>query len=431
MKAQLALLLVPFGIWAQGRFDVVELPKPEGNTYRYAQSEPSIAISPKNPKHVIAGSILNNYYYSKDGGHSWKSKMIESPYGVYGDPVTLFDQKSRVYYFHLSNYKKTSYLDRIVCQSAKKYCKKFNEGTFPSPNGTKVQDKHWVVVNPENNELYMTWTQFDEYNSSDPKDSSVIVFSKSNDQGRTWSEPRRISHFAGDCLDSDETVEGAVPAVGPDGEVYVTWTGPKGLVMQKSMDAGETWLPVEKILGPQLGGWDINVPGMCRANGLPVLKCDLSDGPHRGTLYLNWTDQRNGEDNTDVFLMKSIDGGETWTAPARVNQDKSERHQFFTWMDVDPSTGYLYFAYYDRRNTTENDTEVFLSYSWDGGATFHDELISKEPFTPDSTFFFGDYLNIAAVEGKIRPIWPSYHEGNVKLWVAIIDEMDFMKVKDD
>ncbi|MBK7266279.1 MAG: hypothetical protein IPI12_08095 [Ignavibacteriales bacterium] len=40
----------------------------------------------------------------------------------------------------------------------------------------------------------------------------------------------KISDKSGDCVDEDNTVEGAVPAVGPNGEVYVSWTGPYGLL---------------------------------------------------------------------------------------------------------------------------------------------------------------------------------------------------------
>ncbi|MFT5860025.1 MAG: hypothetical protein ACI865_002133 [Flavobacteriaceae bacterium] len=367
---------------------------------------------------------MTDYYYSKNGGESWKSKKMESPYGVYGDPVTIFDEEGRVYYFHLASYNKTSHLDRIVCQSAKKVCKKFNDGTSPKPNGKKVQDKHWIVVNPETNELYMTWTQFDAYNSEDPKDTSIIVFSKSSDQGMTWSDPLRISKYGGDCLDDDNTVEGAVPAVGVNGEIYVTWTGPNGLVMQKSLDGGETWLSEEKELEKQWGGWTLTIPGIYRANGLPILKCDLSDGPNRGTLYLNWCDQRNGDDDTDVWLMKSTDGGDRWSEPIRVNQDTSKHHQFFTWMDIDQSTGFLYFVYYDRRNQLDTQTDVYMSASLDGGKTFTDTRISKSAFTPSEEFFFGDYLNVAAVNGVIRPIWPRYDSGEVSLWVALLAEND-------
>jgi hypothetical protein len=237
----------------------------------------------------------------------------------------------------------------------------------------------------------------------------------------------RISKFGGDCVDGDNTVEGAVPAVGPNGEIYVTWTGPKGLVFQKSLDGGVTWLNEEIQIQRHYGGWDLTIPGIYRANGLPILKCDLSDGPNRGTLYLNWCDQKNGEDDTDSWLLKSTDGGETWSERIKVNQDDSGNHQFFTWISVDQSTGYLYFVYYDRRNHSDTQTDVYISTSRDGGETFTDTRISKSPFTPNPNLFFGDYLNIDAVDGVIRPIWPRVDDGNFTLWVALIEESLLIK----
>jgi len=400
---------------------VVKLDRPPEAKYASSQTEPSIAINPNNPDHIVAGTVLNDFYYSNDGGKSWISESLRSTYGVWGDPVLMFDTANTAYYFHLASYKETSHLDRIVCQKAQineegeLHAADFDAGTFTEPNGTKVQDKHWTALNTRTNEIYMTWTQFDAYNSKKPEDSSIIVFSKSSDQGATWSTPKRISFYAGDCRDDDDTVEGAVPAVGPNGEIYVTWTGPKGLVMQKSLDGGETWLPKEKMLEPQLGGWTLNIPGLSRANGLPILKCDTESG----VLYLNWCDQRNGEEDTDVWLMKSEDGGDSWSTPIRVNQDNSGRHQFFTWMTLDEESGYLFFVYYDRRNTEGVDTEVYVSYSTDQGVTFEDVKVSKKAFTPNPDLFFGDYLNIDATGGHVAAIWPILNgKGKIELYVG-------------
>ena len=407
---------------AQTAFKSVKLEPSSLMAMIYGQSEPSIAIDPKNPNIIAAGAILNEYYYSMNGGETWKSTKLKSKYGVWGDPVLMFDTTGKFYYFHLANYKKTSWIDRIVCQSSNSVDGKFNQGTFPKPNGTKAQDKHWTVLDPATNTIYMTWTQFDAYDSKDPKDRSIIVFSKSADQGATWSDPIRISKFDGDCLDGDNTVEGAVPAVGPNGEIYVTWTGPKGLVMQRSLDGGKTWLAEEQQLHVQHGGWELKIPGMFRANGLPILVSDLSNGLNRGNLYLNWCDQKNGENDTDSWLSVSKDGGENWSEPVKVNQDASKRHQFFTWMTIDQTNGNLYFVYYDRRNYDDSRTDVYVSMSTDGGKTFHDAKINDTPFIPNEKVFFGDYLNIAAVNGVIRPIWPRMDEGKISLWVTLLTD---------
>ena len=388
--------------------------------YAFNECEPSIAINPRNPQEISAGTVLQGYHFSSDGGQTWKSSALKSPFGVYGDPVLQYDNSGRLYYFHLSDYSKGTHLDRILCQVADNPGQ-FSKGSFPKPNGTKVQDKHWVVIDPKTNVVYMTWTQFDAYDSADPKDSSIIVFSKSLDRGLSWTEPVRISKFGGDCLDGDNTVEGAVPALGPNGELYVCWTGPRGIMFQKSTDGGLTWLSEERKLADHIGGWDLQIPGIYRANGLPFLMSDLSGGPHNGTLYLNWCDQRNGSDNTDVWLLKSTDGGTTWSAPIQVNQDKAAKHQFLTSMTIDPVRGDLHFVYYDRRRHEDNRTDVVWATSTNGGESFKEQRISTQPFVPSPMVFFGDYLGIAAYDGRIRPIWPRMDNGQITLWVALID----------
>jgi hypothetical protein len=63
-----------------------------------------------------------------------------------------------------------------------------------------------------------------------------------------------------------------------------------------------------------------------------------------------------------------------------------------------------------------------MSVSKDGGKTFIDTKLSKTPFIPYKEVFFGDYLNIAAVNGVIRPIWPRMDDGLITLWVALVSE---------
>ncbi|MBU1009105.1 MAG: T9SS type A sorting domain-containing protein [Bacteroidetes bacterium] len=385
-------------------------------------NEPSIYINPKNPMQIMAGSNLNYVFYSEDAGYTWTTETLVSlENGVWGDPVIMTDTLGDFYYFHLSNPPSGNWIDRIVCQKYDKQTASWNDGSYMGLNGEKAQDKHWVVVDQATNTIYSTWTQFDTYGVSDPDCHSVILFSKSTDAGQSWSPAKQISIIPGDCIDSGNTNEGAVPAVGINGEVFVCWSGPNGLVFNRSLDGGETWLENEIFVGEQPGGWDFAIPGIYRSNGLPVTAVDLSNGPNRGTIYVNFADQRNGTDDTDIWLVKSTDSGNTWSDPIRVNDDPAGKQQFFTWMAVDQVTGYLYLVFYDRRNYSNNQTDVYMAVSRDGGSTFENILISESPFTPTPGQFFGDYNNISAHNNMVRPIWVRMVNGVTSIWTAIID----------
>ncbi len=385
-------------------------------------SEPSICINPQNTNQIVAGSNLNKVYISEDGGYTWDMDNLFSPeYGVWGDPVIIVDTAGDFYFLHLSNPAQGNWIDRIVCQKYDWAQGTWNDGTYMGLNGAKAQDKEWAVVDSATNNIHVTWTQFDQYGTSDPTKFSNIMYSRSTDAGMTWTDAVQINEISGDCVDSDNTTEGAVPAIGPNGELYVAWSGPAGIVFDKSLDGGQTWLDEDIFIDSQPGGWDLNIPGIYRANGLPVTVCDISNSPYRGNIYVNWTDQRNGEDDTDVWLAKSSDGGNTWSDPVRVNDDPPGKHQFFTWMTVDLATGELIFVFYDRRAYDNNNTDVYIARSSDGGETFQNIKISESPFLPMSSVFFGDYTNLSAYNGMIRPIWARADGVNMSIWTAIID----------
>ncbi len=390
---------------------------------QFDPNEPSIMINPRNTNQIVAGANLDNYYYSADAGLSWTKGTLTSSNGVWGDPVIIVDTNGSFYFFHLSNPPEGTWIDRIICQKMDSLGKPWSDGSFFGLNNTKAQDKQWAVVDPRNNTIYVTWTEFDEYDSHVPTDSSRILFSRSTDGGLTWIAPVRLNRYSGDCLDMDSTTEGAVPAVGPNGEVYVAWAGPNGIVFNKSADGGNSWLPLEQVVTDVPGGWDFMISGINRSNGLPVTCCDLSEGPYRGNIYINWIDHRSGADDPDVWLAKSTDGGQNWSLPKRVNDDGSGNTQFFTWMTVDQKTGYLYFVYYDRRAYTDDRTDVYMAVSKDGGDNFVNFKISASPFTPVPTVFFGDYTNISAFNNVVRPIWARCDIGAMSIWTAIIDSV--------
>jgi len=384
-------------------------------------NEPSICINPKHTNELVAGANLNNVYYSHDSGASWTQTPVSCPWGIWGDPVIGVDTTGAFYFLHLSNPPNGSWIDRIVVQKSTNAGVSWSDGSYTGLNGNKAQDKHWITVDPATNAMYVTWTQFDHYGTSNPLDSSIILFSKSTNGGLTWSTAKRINKLAGDCVDSDDTAEGAVPCVGPNGEVYVVWSNRNKLWFDRSTDGGETWLEEDILVGEQPDGWDYLVPGINRSNGLPFIACDLSNGPNHGTLYLNWSDQRNGVNNTDVWFSKSTDGGQTWSSALRVNDDNTARQQFFTSMTIDQATGYLWFLFYDRRNYNDSRTDVYMAVSKDGGTTFKNFKVSESPFTPNENIFFGDYTCVTAHNNVVRPIWTRLFGSDLSVWTALVD----------
>ncbi len=387
-------------------------------------SEVSICINPKNTNQIVAGANLNNAFYSTDAGLTWTIKKItETTLGVYGDPIIFVDTAGTFFYSHLADPPNGSWIDRIVFQKSTNGGQTWGAGTYTGLNGTKVQDKEGIVVNPFNNEIYVTWTEFDKYASTSKTDSSRIMFSKSADGGKTWSTAKKISKTSGDCVDGDNTIEGAVPCVGPGGEIYVSWTGPKGIVFNKSLDGGLTWLPHETPVVPVPGGWDYNISGLQRCNGLPQTICDLSGGPNNGTIYINWSDQRNGSTDTDVWIVTSTDGGKTWSQPIRVNDDPAGKQNFMSWMNYDKTNGYLYVVFYDRRNYTgtSQKTDLYLARSTNGGKSFTNFKINQTSFSPDAATFFGDYISLSVHNNIVRPIWMQLNAGALSVWTAIVD----------
>jgi hypothetical protein len=390
-------------------------------------AEVSVAINPTNTDHVIAVLMQaggpgeprmgNHAYTSFDGGRTWTGAPAQNADGrVQGDDAVAFGADGTAFHSYISfDGIRVDRPERAWSGIFVRTTKDGTQWTAPVPvvdhvnTAIPFEDKPWVGVDrssdsPHRGNVYVAWTRFDVYGSSNPAHRSHIMFARSRDGGRTFSPPLEISDDTGDARDSDDTVEGVVPVAGLRGEVYVTWAGPKGIVFDKSVDGG--WAFGKDILVSAMpGGWDSPVPGNDRHNGMPVTGVDNSHGPHRGTIYVNWIDQRHGD--LDVFVAASKDAGRSWGAPVRVNDDAKGADQMFTWMAVDPADGSVNVIFHDRRGQTGTSTGVTFARSIDGGRTFVNWPLRLQPFDCCSaSAFFGDYNAIDAHGGRVVAAFP-------------------------
>jgi len=379
-------------------------------------NEPSICLNPINTDQIIIGANTNNYYSSSDGGITWQHGILNSTYGVNCDSVILADTSGNFYYFHL-----VPNLSRVVCQKMEGFLSPWSNGSYTAIYNSYDIDKEWATFDPVTNNLYTSWSRFNNWGSSSPQDSTDIFISKSTDGGITWGDQKLISNIGGNATGGFGSVHGSYPTTGPNGEVYVVWWSPEGIMFDKSTDEGETWLNVDiNITGFPIQ-WLYSIPGIQTGVSFPVIACDRSNGPNKGTIYVNWADKRSGANDADIWLVKSTDGGATWSEPKRVNDDGPGRHQFFNYMSIDQATGKIYIVFYDRRNYNGSNTDVYLAISEDGGENFSNYKISDSPFIPFSTVFFGHYIGINAHNDKVFASWMRMDEGQLSLWGASID----------
>ena len=401
-------------------------------------NEPTIYINPNNVGNIVAGSNIDNLYVSIDTGKTWKLKVLTSSLGVYGDPVVYCDDVGNFFYCHLSATKSKRYphwIDRIVVQKSMDGGETFSDGSFAGYNGNKEQDKHWIIKDQNSTvfrgNIYLSWTEFDKYESKDPNDHSRIRFARSVNDGASFEDAITISDTVGDCMDDDLTLEGATPAIGAKGEVYVAWAGYGKLYFDKSKDGGVTW-GKDKVIAMQDDGWALSFNQIFRCNGLPFLVADHSPGNFKNRLYLVWGESHPNIGG-EIKLKYSDNGGDTWSDEITVNSS-SAGDQFLPHVAVDQNDGTVYIVFYDRRNSPSNIlTDVYVAYSLDGGNTFTNKKVTRSPFLPaGKDVFFGDYNGISAHKGIVRPIWTATHEeskGHLVIQTALLTK-ESLKHKD-
>ena len=152
-------------------------------------------------------------------------------------------------------------------------------------------------------------------------------------------------------------------------------------------------------MGGFLGSGGINPAGL---TGQVFLAIDRSGGATNNNIYMLASVVPNGRSTTDVMFVRSTDGGLTFSAPKKINDDplNSSKWHWFGTFSVAPN-GRLDAVWYDTRNATNNiDSQLFYSWSTDAGVTWAPNVAVSNAFNPSEGYpnqsKIGDYITIVS-----------------------------------
>jgi hypothetical protein len=353
------------------------------------QNSPLLLADPTNPRFVVLAHRLDaptfgcGLQVSGDGGRTYvpAEPVPELPEGAEKcySPEVAFDGNGTLYYLFVGLHGRGNTPMGIFLTTSSDRAR-----TFTKP--IKVLDagnyQTRMVIDPtvdDQGRIHLVWlhTTADPPTGGLPPPPNPILTAYSDDGGKTFSEPLEIT--------DPERPRAVAPAValGADGALHVvyydlqgdardyqglrgpTWTGTWSVVVKSSSDRRRRFSPAvvvsDDVVPPERVLLIYTMPP-------PAIAADEDD------LYVAWHDARN--DDWDVFLSRSSDAGQSWSAPTRVNDDeiRNGRHQYLPDLSVAPD-GRVDVIFYDRRRDPENvRNDVYYAYSDDGGRTFSENL---------------------------------------------------------
>jgi hypothetical protein len=341
-----------------------------------AANEPSIAINPLNPANMVVvwrqfDAIGSNFRqggwaYTFDGGQTWTFPGVLTPGTFRSDPVVDVDSTGNFYWASL---KSDDSLDVF----------KSTDGgvTWGDPTPAFGGDKNWMVVDrtggATNGTVYATWQHYVSC-------CGTNMLTRSLDGAVSFNAPVPVPPYSPELGTMDVDADGALYMVGIDGSgsspnFFQFIMGkpnfnPPELSGAPLAPPPPTPPPISYPinLGGYMGGGQPNPGGLI---GQPSVAADRSSGPYRGNVYvLASVALSSGNDPEDVHFIRSEDGGRTFSAPVRVNDDTGTDWQWFAVMSVAPNSR-IDAVWIDSRGTSApNLGRLYYSYSWDAGRTW-------------------------------------------------------------
>jgi hypothetical protein len=427
----IVVLLAPLVIWSQTYTNI------RITTNTNDQSETAVAIDPLNSQKLMAtwnsfsaSAILPpGYSFSTDGGLTWSTPAgVPSPpsYDRGFDPSCTFDRLGNAFYCYIAS---TGGLGPVYVSKTTNLGTSWTHANVSS--GTS-DDKPFITVDntggARNGRLYVVWT---EISGSYPNFTYKIHAAYSSNNGtsftRASTDPLDNITSSGNMISFQPTqnpnaqlsafVSGAMPAVAPNGDLYVAWLrnagiGTGSIRIRKSTDGGLTFGTTYTVANVTpfrnfIGNLDIlNFPS-------------IGVDQNTGRIYVAYTDKPGN--NMNVYYNYSTNGGQTWSSRTIATQDTTG-NQFFAALSVDP-TGKIILGYYDDRSNPNVD--VYLAESFNNGVSFATPNIKVtsgySSNNPANSTWTHHYFGVTSTVGFAYPLWTDYRNLNADIYFARVN----------
>jgi len=358
-----------------------------------AANECTISVDPTNGNKMVIGwrqfnNVTSNFRqggwgYTTDAGVHWTFPGVLENNVFRSDPVTDSDETGTFFYLSL----------------LQTFCENMYRSTNGGQSWTQLQaeslagggDKQWFTIDKTGGPGHGF-----QYQSSDGINCSGggVQFQRSTDGGITWQAPIIIPSGP-----TDGTLD-----VDTNGNLFIGGEGNTfSCVRSSNAQIGGQTPTFDHVtqninMGGDLSGGGINPAGL---DGMLFLAIDHSGGPTNNNIYMLASVLPSGRNTTDVMFVRSTDGGLTFSAPHRINDDGlTNKWHWFGTFSVAPN-GRLDAVWYDSRNAPNNtDSQLFYSWSTDAGVTWSPNVAVSNAFIPSEGYpnqnKIGDYITIVS-----------------------------------
>jgi Carboxypeptidase regulatory-like domain len=407
-----------------------------------ARSESDIRINYFDSQKVlsasnnISASGRQGVYYSTDAGAVWSQTTLPLTTGdsFHSDPTVDWTNDGRGWSSTLGINSAGSVLKLRNYVSADNGATWTLDATVSGSQTAVDKQMVWVdhsASSPYFGQMYAIW------HNNNP----AFMNRRTAGSSGTWlAAPIQVSgaESTGTCIGGDVKTNSA-------GDVFGFWptTTNRKIMVVKSTNGGASFgTPVQ--VTTTFDGYDTGIPAMNSRRALIYVSGGAFKTATKNLVYASWTDLSGDAGCTAaanepgsnvastckmrVWFARSTDGGATWSAPSKINNQSSNNDQFSQWMAVDETTGKIGIIYYDTvGDAGRKKTDIWYQSSVDDGATWSaaekvttamtDETISGA----DSGNQYGDYNSLSGFAGTFFPVWTDRRNASKEeVWTAKI-----------